>query len=143
MNLALTAQGEDVKFLDRKVTQAKAIVPLHIARAPNALGRRLRLGPDPAAELDGCSHPGRFGAPDSQNAGYFRARAGSQPPERAISQRQNLGGHREGVLPTRSCSQENGQKLLRRQRGGPDRPETLARPVVFEVLGETQRHGQD
>src|SRR5438874_13501116 len=72
--------------------------------------------------------------------GQFGPRAGGESPQRAISPRQYLGGHREGVPPAGACSQENGQKLLRRQRAGTDGPKPLAGPVVLEVLGKTKRH---
>ena len=58
----------------------------------------------------------------------------------ARSARQDLASHGEGILPPCPCSQENGQKLLRRQRARANGPETLTRTVVFEVLGKTQRH---
>ncbi len=132
-----------MKFLDREGPQSQAIVPLHITRSPYPLGWRLRLGPDPATQLDSRSQPGGFRPPYPWDLAQFGPWPGGKPPQRAIPPQKYLGGHREGVLPTCPCSKENGQKLLRRQRGGPDRPETLARPVVFEVLGETQRHGQD
>src|SRR5438874_7381280 len=75
--------------------------------------------------------------------GQFGPRAGGESPQRAISPRQYLGGHREGILPAGACSQENGQKLLRRQRAGTDGPKPLAGPVVLEVLGKTKRHGAE
>src|SRR5438105_213601 len=129
-----------MKLLDREVPQPQAIVTLDIARSPNPLRRRLRLRPHPAAQLEGDGQPGRLRPTHSRNPGQFGPWTSRQSPERAVPPRQDRRGHGQCVLPASPCSQENGQKLLRRQRAGADRPETLARPVVFDVLGETKRH---
>jgi len=103
-NLTLTVQREQVKFLDREISQPATKQTKDVFGFPYSLHRRSLFPRGAGTQFEGGDEPASLGGTHAPRAQELGTGTLSQPAKRSLSELQQLGGQLEHVLAASPCT---------------------------------------